>query len=109
MTKIYKGMPAKKAGVTYKYDIILSPAITEKSTDLATKGYYVFNVRPDANKIDIKKAIEELFNVKVSAVKTLNRQGKEKRFKGRIGHQVSIKRAFVKLAEGQSFDFSMGV
>jgi large subunit ribosomal protein L23 len=109
MTKIYKGMPATKAGVTYKYDIILSPALTEKSTDLAAKGCYVFNVRADANKVDIKKAIEELFNVKVAAVNTLNRRGKEKRFKGKIGHQSSLKRAFVKLADGQSFDFSMGV
>lgn len=109
MTKLYKIDPKQNFGVTRKYDIIISPVVTEKSNQVASSGCYVFLVDPKASKFDIKVAIESLFNVKVSFVNVVNRKGKNKVFKGRKGVKSDTRRAFVKLADGQSFDFSMGV
>jgi large subunit ribosomal protein L23 len=69
------------------YDIIRSPAITEKATLLSEANQVVFNVAGTASKPEIKKAVEELFSVKVKAVNTLNRKGKVKRFRGIRGRQ----------------------
>jgi large subunit ribosomal protein L23 len=68
-----------------KYDLIRKPIITEKSTFLVEVGKYVFEVVPNAEKGLVKKAIEEIFAVKVKSVNILNQKGKEKRFKGMIG------------------------
>ncbi|MEF2551437.1 50S ribosomal protein L23 [Aurantimonas sp. A2-1-M11] len=91
------------------YDVITSPVITEKSTLLSDNNQVVFNVPRTATKPDIKAAIEALFNVKVTAVNTLVRKGKVKRFRGRIGRQSDQKKAVVTLAEGQSIDVSTGL
>ena len=91
------------------YDVITSPVITEKSTLLSESNQVVFNVPGTATKPQIKAAVESLFNVKVSAVNTLVRKGKVKRFKGRIGRQSDQKKAVVTLAEGQSIDVSTGL
>jgi large subunit ribosomal protein L23 len=91
------------------YDVITSPVITEKSTLLSEANQVVFNVPGTATKPQIKAAVEALFNVKVSAVNTLVRKGKVKRFKGRIGRQSDQKKAVVTLAEGQSIDVSTGL
>ncbi|WAP67775.1 50S ribosomal protein L23 [Jiella pelagia] len=91
------------------YDVITSPVITEKSTLLSEVNQVVFNVPGTATKPQIKAAVEALFNVKVSAVNTLVRKGKVKRFKGRIGRQSDQKKAVVTLAEGQSIDVSTGL
>ena len=69
----------------------------------------VFNVPGTATKPDIKAAVEALFNVKVTAVNTMVRKGKVKRFRGRIGRQSDQKKAVVTLAEGQSIDVSTGL
>ena len=90
------------------YDVITSPVITEKSTLLSESNQVVFNVPKTATKPEIKAAVEALFDVKVTAVNTLVRKGKVKRFRGRIGHQ-SDKKAIVTLAEGQSIDVSTGL
>jgi large subunit ribosomal protein L23 len=74
------------------YDIIRSPAITEKATLLSEANQVVFNVAGTASKPEIKKAVEELFSVKVKAVNTLNRKGKVKRFRGIRGRQSDVKR-----------------
>ena len=66
-------------------DIILKPVITEKSMDELQKGKYTFKVATDANKSEIKKAVEALFNVKVAKVNTLNCNGKEKRMGRFVG------------------------
>jgi len=86
------------------YDVILSPVITEKSSAVSEANQVVFKVRRDATKPEIKKAIETLFGVKVLAVNTLIRKGKTKRFRGIKGRQKDVKKAIVKLAEGDKID-----
>ena len=85
------------------------PLITEKATMLSEHGQFVFRVAPDANKREIKAAVEGLFGVTVLAVNTLVQKGKTKRFKGRPGQRSDVKKAFVKLAAGQSIDFTTGL
>lgn len=91
------------------YDVILAPVITEKSTAASEAGQVVFRVAPDATKPAIKAAVEALFGVKVTAVNTLVRKGKTKRFRGVRGRQSDQKRAIVTLAEGQTIDVSTGL
>ena len=82
-------------------DILLAPVVSEKSYGLLDENKYTFIVRPDANKTQIKIAVEKVFGVKVSNVNTLNRQGKRKRTKAGFGHRASSKRAIVTLREGR--------
>ncbi|TDK36892.1 50S ribosomal protein L23 [Rhizobium deserti] len=91
------------------YDVILSPSITEKSTMASEQNQVVFNVALTASKPEIKAAVEALFGVKVTAVNTLRRLGKTKRFRGFIGKQKDVKKAVVTLAEGQTIDVSTGL
>ena len=91
------------------YDVIVSPVITEKATLAAEANQVVFNVARDASKPDIKRAVEQLFGVKVAAVNTVLRKGKVKRFRGHLGKQNDKKLAFVTLAEGQSIDVTTGL
>ncbi len=91
------------------YDIIRSPVITEKSTLLSEHNQVMFNVAKTATKPEIKAAVEALFEVKVSAVNTLNRKGKTKRFRGISGRQSDVKKAIVTLEEGQSIDVTTGL
>ena len=84
------------------HDIILKPVVSEKSYALSDRGQYTFVVAPNANKVQIKQAIEEIFNVKVTNVNTLNRAGKKQRT--RTGQRVNQKRAIVTVAEGQTID-----
>ena len=82
-------------------DILISPVISEKSYGLLDANKYTFVVRPDANKTQIKIAVEKIFQVKVSDVNTLTRQGKRKRTKGGFGKRADTKRAVVTLREGR--------
>lgn len=91
------------------YDIIVSPSITEKSTEASEYNKVVFNVAKGATKPQIKEAVERLFNVKVKAVNTLNRKGKVKRFRGRPGQQSDVKKAVVTLVEGEAIDVTTGL
>jgi large subunit ribosomal protein L23 len=91
------------------YDVIVSPAITEKSTMASEQNQVVFNVAKKASKPEIKAAVEALFSVKVTAVNTLVRKGKVKRFRGTVGRQSDVKRAIVTLADGQSIDVATGL
>ena len=91
------------------YDVIVSPVITEKATLAAESNQVVFNVARDASKPEIKRAVEGLFGVKVVAVNTVLRKGKVKRFRGHLGKQSDVKKAFVTLAEGQSIDVTTGL
>ena len=91
------------------YDVIVSPAITEKSTMASEQNQVVFNVAKKATKPEIKAAIEALFSVKVTAVNTLVRKGKVKRFRGTVGRQGDVKKAIVTLADGQSIDVATGL
>jgi large subunit ribosomal protein L23 len=91
------------------YDVIVAPVITEKATRVSEHGQVVFKVRLDANKAEIKDAVQNIFDVKVTAVNTLVSKGKTKRFRGRPGKRSDVKKAFVTLAEGQSIDVTTGI
>ena len=86
-------------------DIIIRPLITEKSTTLMAEGKYVFEVAKAANKIQIAKAISQIFNVKVASVNTVNVEGKVKRMGRSIGKRSDYKKAIVKLAAGETIEF----
>ena len=86
--------------------VITSPLITEKGTLVNEQGnQFVFRVRPEANKVDIRRAIETLFKVKVEKVHTLNYLGKTRRVGRTLGQRPRWKKAYVTLAEGQRIDF----
>ena len=89
---------------TTAYDVILAPVITEKASAASEANQVVFKVRRDATKPEIKAAIEKLFGVKVLSVNTLTRKGKIKHFKGIKGRQQDVKKAIVRLAEGDKID-----
>ena len=84
------------------YDIIRRPIITEKSALLAEKAVYTFEVAKDANKVEIKKAIEEIFEVKVVAIRTVNVHRKQKRMSRYEGFKAAYKKAIVRLEPGQT-------
>jgi large subunit ribosomal protein L23 len=86
------------------YDVIIAPVITEKATAVSESNQVVFKVRRDATKPEIKAAIEQLFGVKVLAVNTILREGKTKTFRGVKGKQQDVKKAIVRLAEGDTID-----
>jgi large subunit ribosomal protein L23 len=89
-------------------DILLRPVVSEKSYGLLDEGKYTFVVAPDANKTQIKQAVEEVFRVKVTGVNTLNRQGKRRRTRFGWGKRVDTKRAIVTLVEGDRIDIFGG-
>ena len=91
------------------YDVIVSPVITEKATLASEQNQVVFNVARDASKPEIKRAVEGLFGVKVTAVNTVLPKGKVKRFRGHLGKQSDVKKAIVTLAEGQAIDVTTGL
>ena len=91
------------------YDVILSPAITEKATIASEHNQVVFKVARGATKPQIKEAVEKLFDVKVKSVNTLVRKGKTKVFRGNFGSQSDTKRAIVTLEEGHRIDVTTGL
>ena len=86
-------------------DIIIRPLITEKSTTLMAEGKYVFEVAKAANKIEIAKAISQIFKVKVVSVNTINVEDKVKRMGRSVGKRSDYKKAIVKLAAGETIEF----
>lgn len=82
-----------------KYDIIRKPIVTEKSMEDMENKKYTFEVDKNATKIEIKAAIEEIFNVKVKKINTMNMQGKLKRQGAHMGRRPSWKKAIVKLTD----------
>jgi len=107
MSKAKKSTASAARG--FHYDIIVSPIVTEKSTRASEQNKVMFNVRLDANKPDIKAAVEALFNVKVKNVNTLVRLGKEKRFKNTMGKLSDTKKAIITLVEGQTINLEGAV
>jgi large subunit ribosomal protein L23 len=89
-------------------DVLIAPVVSEKSYGLLDNNKYTFIVHPDANKTEIKIAVEKVFNVKVTSVNTLNRQGKARRTARGIGKRKDTKRAIVSLAEGHRIDIFGG-
>ena len=85
-------------------DILLRPVISEKTYRLADDGKYTFLVARDANRTQVRQAVEAIFGVKVTGVNTLNRAGKRRRTRFGWGQRASTKRAIVSLAEGERID-----
>ncbi len=87
--------------------VLLAPHISEKTTLVAdSSSQHVFKVLPDATKIEIKQAVEQLFEVKVTQVRVMNVKGKTKRFGQKFGKRSDWRKAYVTLAEGQDIDFA---
>lgn len=91
------------------YQLLVKPVVTEKTSLVAENNVITFEVLRSATKPEIKAAIEAVYGVKVKKVNTLNQFGKEKRFKGFVGHRSDYKKAMVTLVDGQSIDLSAGV
>ena len=91
------------------YNTILSPVITEKATKISENNQYVFKVKIDSNKKEIKRAIETLFKVKVKNIKTIKIKGKNKVFKGTKGKRSDYKKAVICLNKGENLDYSGGI
>jgi len=90
-------------------DILKRPVITEKSMALQEENKYTFVVDLNANKVEIKKAVEELFKVKVEKVRTMRVKGKLKRVRNVVGRRPDIKKAIVTLKEGDKIELFEGV
>ncbi len=88
------------------YSIVKYPVITEKGTQLGPQNKYLFSVDIKANKIEIKKAIEEIYKVKVARVNTMKVRGKKRRVRFQEGKTPDWKKAIVTLAEGQSIELA---
>jgi large subunit ribosomal protein L23 len=89
-------------------DVLLAPIISEKSYGLLDENKYTFRVHPDANKTQIKIAVEQVFNVTVLGVNTINRQGKRKRSRTGYGRRNNTKRAIVSVAAGDRIELFGG-
>lgn len=95
--------PLSKPALT---TVLLAPHVTEKtSVGLQERNQYAFRVRRDATRTDVRRAVELMFEVKVTGVQVANAGGKPRRFGGRLGHTQDWKKAYVRLAEGQSIDY----
>ena len=89
--------------------ILLSPVVSEKSAMAADKSnQFAFKVATDASKPEIAQAVEQMFNVKVTEVRTVNVKGKQKRFGAMLGQRNAWKKAYVRLQEGHDIDFAGG-
>ncbi|HEV7935575.1 MAG TPA: 50S ribosomal protein L23 [Actinomadura sp.] len=89
-------------------DVLIAPVVSEKSYGLLDENKYTFLVLPDANKTQIRQAVESVFGVKVVNVNTANRPGKRKRTRSGFGKRKDTKRAIVSLAEGERIDIFGG-
>jgi large subunit ribosomal protein L23 len=85
-------------------DILLAPVVSEKSYGLLDENKYTFLVSPEANKTEIKIAVETVFKVRVTEVNTLNRQGKKRRTRYGFGKRPDTKRAIITVADGERID-----
>ncbi|MCA0252474.1 MAG: 50S ribosomal protein L23 [Actinobacteria bacterium] len=94
--------------ITDHRDILLAPVVSEKSYGLLDENKYTFEVARDANKTQIKIAVEQVFGVKVTSVNTINRIGKRRRTRYGWGKRADSKRAIVSVADGQRIDIFSG-
>ena len=90
-------------------DVIFSPSITEKATNLSEQNKIVFKVNKYANKNSIKKSIEKIFKVNVIKINTINLKGKTKMVRGKKSFKPGFKKAIVTLKKGQSIDLATGI
>ena len=85
-----------------------APHVSEKSARVSEHNQYVFTVAPDATKADVKSAVEQMFDVSVVSVNMANIKGKLKTFRFRPGRKANVRKAYVRLADGQSIDVAAG-
>ena len=98
------------ANQMHPLEVVLRPMITEKATELGSANKYMFEVRRDANKTQIKEAVQKGFDVKVESVNVMNVKGKPRRVRGnRIKHRPDWKKAVVTLAPGDKIELFQGV
>ena len=97
-------LPERALTRTNPHDVLLRPVVSEKSYALLDENKYTFVVQPDADKTEIKAAVEGAFGVTVTGVNTLNRQGKRRRTRLGVGRRKDTKRAIVTLADGDRID-----
>ncbi|MCC6221082.1 MAG: 50S ribosomal protein L23 [Deltaproteobacteria bacterium] len=92
-------------------DILRRPRITEKAAGYGADGgsFVVFDVHSQANKVEIRAAVEKIFGVKVASVRTMNAQGKVKRVRNKMGRRAGIKKAYVKLQPGSTINIIEGL
>jgi large subunit ribosomal protein L23 len=88
--------------------VLRAPHVSEKSTRVSEHNQYVFTVAPDATKADVKSAVEKMFDVSVVSVNMANIKGKLKTFRFRPGRKANVRKAYVRLADGQSIDVAAG-
>ena len=88
--------------------VLRAPYVSEKSTRLSEHNQYVFAVAPGATKADVKSAVEQMFDVNVVSVNMANVKGKVKMFRFRPGHKANVRKAYVRLAEGQTIEAAAG-
>jgi large subunit ribosomal protein L23 len=88
------------------WNVILAPVVSEKATRVAERREFVFKVRPDASKAEIREAVERVFGVEVAQVRTLNVQGKRKRAGRSFGQRKDWKKSYVTLKPGHDIDYS---
>ena len=91
------------------YEIIKQPVVTEKTTKISENNQFVFKVQNASSKLDIKKAVEKIFKVKVKSVNTIKIKGKTKVFKGTKGRRSDYKKAIITLKSGETLDYSGGI
>jgi len=91
-------------------DVIRTPVVTERSNELQeSMRTYTFLVAPESNKLEIRNAVQQLFNVRVESVRTANYQGKWRRVGRSLGRKPAYKKAVVRLAEGDTIDVYEGI
>jgi large subunit ribosomal protein L23 len=88
--------------------VLRAPHVSEKSTRLSEHNQYVFTVNPDATKADVKSAVEQMFDVNVVSVNMANIKGKLKMFRFKPGRKANVRKAYVRLAEGQTIEAAAG-
>ena len=99
-------MSGEQASNPRVLSVLRAPHVSEKSTRLSEHNQYVFAVAPDATKADVKSAVELMFDVKVEQVNLVNTKGKVKAFRQRAGSRQGKRKAYVRLADGQTIDVS---
>ena len=109
MDKSLKTKQMNDLDLNKSYQVILNPIVTEKATRLSEFNKVVFSVSLNTNKIEIKKAVEKIFSVKVNSVNVIKVKGKTKRFKGILGKRNNLKKAIVTLEKGNTIDLTAGV
>lgn len=88
--------------------VLRAPHVSEKSTRLSEHNQYVFSVAPDATKADVKSAVEQMFDVNVVSVNMANIKGKRKMFRFKPGRKANVRKAYVRLADGQTIEAAAG-